>query len=106
MPNKTIATFYIAGMKHYVPEGFVDWFRAGDNIQLRPEPDNKFDKFAVEVSFEDTNTGAFQKVGYVPRTLSKGIATAIAAGRKIKAKIAEDAKPKVIIFEEEDEGHG
>lgn len=97
----TLATVYIAGMKHYVPnpEAFSMRLLAGNPVELRPEPTNEYDEFAVEV-FWKAKDGTPRKIGYVPARLSKEISTYISAGRNIKAEVAEDGKPKIIIFEE------
>ena len=105
MAKITLVTFYIAGMKYYVSEGYSDRFHAGDIIKLEPEPNNTFDPHAVEVLWQGKNR-VMRKVGYIPQLISKEVSTYIAAGRNLKAEITEDAKAKITIFEEKDEGHG
>lgn len=96
MPNTILATVYIAGMKHYAPEGFSDKFLAGDMIELRLEPTNKFDPNAIELFWQDKSETS-HKVGYVPRPLNTLVFEHMLAGHNVQAQIAEDFKPKITI---------
>lgn len=56
--------------------------RVGQPLQLRREPDNKYDIYAIEVY---TKKGV--KLGYVPKQLNQVIATLMDQGCQIEATI-------------------
>ena len=66
---------------------------AGHELALEREPDNRFDPFAVRVI--DPNTEIH--IGYVPRTASQEISSALASGADYKAiLVTPDAKFPII----------
>lgn len=65
----------------------------GHEFALEREPDNRFDPFAVKII--DPNTEIH--LGYVPRTASQEISTALAEGADYKAiLVTPDAKHPII----------
>lgn len=72
--------FYVAGVKFHKLYNIIERLKEGDDVQLIPEPDNKYDKYAIRIEVLDT------MLGYIPRTL------AIFVAAKIKSKIALSAK--------------
>lgn len=68
--------FYVAGLQ-FNPLAMmqISQMKAGDTVQLIPEPTNQYDPHALRVDFKKV------KLGYVPRTLNQqvdpGLATVI-----------------------------
>ena len=79
--NKQLVEFYVAGMKYYKGVMYTVDINEGDYIELSLEPENKFDKYAVTIIWND------HMMGYVPKTLSKIISTLIQNGIKLDAKV-------------------
>lgn len=61
----------IAGIPHRKPN--MSLFHVGEEVRLRPEPDNKFDPNAIMVLLP-LDDGAELHVGYIPRTDTEMIA--------------------------------
>lgn len=66
--------FYAAGVKHHKFYEVAEELKEGDSVQLIPEPDNKYDKFAVKIEALKT------MLGYVPKALSEIVSKVIADG--------------------------
>jgi hypothetical protein len=64
-------TFFIAGVKFHQLRDVVDQIKAGDKLDLVPEPENTFDSNAVRIDYNGT------VCGYVPKAFSAEIAAAI-----------------------------
>lgn len=62
-----IREFYIAGTRYYCNRNNENIINVGNNVVLEPEPDNKFDNFAIKMKINDIF------VGYVPNYYSKVI---------------------------------
>jgi len=73
--------FYVAGVKHHRFYEIAENLKEGDFVQLIPEPDNKYDKFAIKVEALKT------MLGYVPATLSESISKKFKEGKHLTAKI-------------------
>lgn len=59
---------HIAGFAHY--EGLTVWdkLKPGTELQFYPEPDNNYDKYAIELYLGD------EKLGYIPRAENREMA--------------------------------
>ena len=86
--------FYVAGVKHHKFYEIAEELKEGDSVQLIPEPDNKYDKFAVKIEALKT------MLGYVPANVSGIVSGAIANslfnGESLPAtitKISLEAQP-------------
>lgn len=64
--------FYVAGVKHHKFYEIAEDLKEGDSVQLIPEPNNKYDKFAVRIEALKT------MLGYVPANVSEIVSNAIA----------------------------
>lgn len=64
--------FYAAGVKHHKFYEVAEELKEGDSVQLIPEPDNKYDKFAVKIEALKT------MLGYVPKALSEIVSRMVA----------------------------
>lgn len=63
--------FFIAGVKFHDLKDVISQLNEGDEFELVPEPDNKFDSNAVALKINET------MCGYIPKTFSAEIAAAI-----------------------------
>lgn len=75
----------VAGDKYYQAHECVDELEDGATLCLRREPDNRHDRFAIEVSWRQTSN-AF-KLGYVPRMENLIFARLMDAGKRLSAEI-------------------
>jgi helicase len=84
-------TCVIAGWKYYHGETFVDEFRMElrqqrwPRVQLNHEPDNEFDEYAVSVHYGPIANET--RIGYIPREYNEEVATLLAFGERIDARI-------------------
>ena len=81
---------YIAGFQYYKGLQLEPHLKQDDTLELKRDPKNKYDRYAVEVSHKT------QKLGYLPRTDNKIIARMLDQGLTLKAKIRSinpDAHP-------------
>ena len=71
-PVLRIQAFSIAGCQYYA-EGYAalsaGLVQGGDALELRPQPDNPYDKRAIEVYHSTTG----HKLGYVPRSQNAAV---------------------------------
>lgn len=77
--------FFVAGVYYYdgmelVAEGGV---KVGDELRLSAQPDNPYDRFAVEIFHAPTGV----KLGYVPRTDNKHISRLLRRGVPLEARV-------------------
>ena len=63
--------FFIAGVKFHNLKEVINQLSEGDELEIVPEPENKFDSNAVALKFNGT------MCGYVPKTYSAEISAAI-----------------------------
>ena len=64
---------YITGWRHYDGDRALPALKPGDILQLKRQPSNPYDKFAVEIF-----TSNSAKLGFVSRAYSNIVSTAIA----------------------------
>lgn len=72
--KRHFSTFYLAGFSYWDGCTVFNHLNVGTGLQLKFEPDNKFDAYAVAVYFED------HKLGYVPRSENKQISKFLEMG--------------------------
>ena len=75
--------FYVAGVKYHKLYDIIDKLKEGNDVQLIPEPDNKYDKYAIRIEALDT------MLGYIPRILAVFVAAKIKSEIVLSAKILE-----------------
>jgi hypothetical protein len=80
--------FYLAGYPYYKAHALLYKLKPGDEIILKPEPDNKYDEQAIEVYTIDK-----QKLGYVPAVSNTVPYNLFSNNIKMKARIKE-VKPE------------
>jgi hypothetical protein len=87
MKNKYYDHFHIAGFTYH--EGVLAFnnLQTGTQLLLKPEPDNHHDEDAVAIWHGE------HKLGYVPRTTNKPIATILNAGHDIFEVRVQQLKP-------------
>ena len=78
----------LTGTKHYFGNEFLE---KGMKLRLEKEPDNKYDKEAIKVSYEGLG-----KIGYVANSSYTVIGESMSAGR-LYDKIGDVAYAKVIL---------
>ncbi len=74
------ALYPIVGIEFKVKRKFVDDLPTGTALTLKREPDNKFDKNAVGVWFED------KQIGYIPKKDNSSIAMAMDSNAELTPK--------------------
>ena len=70
----------LSGMKYYVKDGFI--LLEGDKIKLKREPDNVYDKYAIELF-----TVKGEKIGYIPAKTNKIFARLMDGGKMLTAEV-------------------
>lgn len=70
----------VAGMKYYVKDGFI--LLEGDKIELKREPDNAYDEYAIELF-----TVKGEKIGYIPAKTNKIFARLMDGGKMLTAEV-------------------
>ena len=84
--------FTLTGTKHYYGTDFLE---KGMKITLEKEPDNEYDKEAIQVKMKGMG-----KIGYVANSPYTIIGDSMSAGR-IYDRIDDKAKAKVVMVTEE-----
>lgn len=80
-------TFFIAGARHYLGCNGEDCQKSflvtrGDEVVLQQEPDNRYDKNAVQILDVSGHL-----LGYVPRYYSEGVTKMLKSGRKVSCHV-------------------
>lgn len=75
---------YVAGTAHYEARRIRGGLRPGDALVLRREPENVYDRLAIEVF-----TAAGTKLGYVPRADNEPFARLMDAGRAVTSEVID-----------------
>ena len=75
--------FYVAGVKFHKLYDVISKLKEGDDVQLIPEPTNKYDKYAIRIEALGT------MIGYIPRTMAISVAAKIKFRTTLSAKILE-----------------
>ena len=88
-----INEFYAAGFQFYEGPEVLRRMNVGDNLQLRAEPENPYDRFAVELLYNDV------KIGHVPRTDNKHISRLLRQGFPMLCRIVE-LKPDEVTWKQ------
>ncbi len=65
---------YIAGLQYYEVLEVWKKLEIGQIVQLIPEPQNRYDEYAVIVAFKG------KKLGYLPRSQNKAVSQILLAG--------------------------
>lgn len=78
----------LTGTKYYYG---ADFLKKGMKVKLEKEPDNKYDKEAIKVTYEGLG-----KIGYVANSSYTVIGESMSAGR-LYDKIADTACAKVVL---------
>ena len=73
----------LAGFRYYAGETLWHDMREGDRLTLVREADNEHDGNAVRVEWRG------QKLGYLPRSQNRAVATALDNGEAVDARIAK-----------------
>ncbi|MCU7939514.1 MAG: hypothetical protein KZQ64_16290 [gamma proteobacterium symbiont of Bathyaustriella thionipta] len=71
----------IAGFQYYQGQKLISKINKKETLILIAEPENQFDKYAVEVYYQAT------KLGYIPRNENKHISRILRAGVNLHAKV-------------------
>lgn len=72
----------VAGFQYYQDRVLWSQMKEGESLTLKREPQNKYDKRAVEVFWQN------QKLGYVPRIDNAAVSQLIDRGEKLAVRIS------------------
>jgi len=72
--NKHFADFYIAGFTYYNGVDVFENFKIGTYLNLKAEPENRFDPNAVAIYYKK------EKIGFVPKTDNEMLSNFLNAG--------------------------
>jgi hypothetical protein len=86
VPEKTIISCHIAGMKHHPGLAYIKNLTLGQILRLDPEVGNKFDDYAVRILAPLPDTG-YIMLGYVPADFSRIVNVLIANNVKIECAV-------------------
>lgn len=99
--------FFVAGVQHHEMHKVINDLEIGDEFELQPEPENKYDPNAIRLVYGDV------MCGYIPRKLSAEISAAMERGAELECVIVtlnKDTSPwewcEVVvrpIFEEDED---
>lgn len=81
--------FTLTGTNFYYGSSFL---KPGMHVVLKKEPDNKYDKEAIEVRFEGLG-----KIGYVANSPNTVIGESMSAGR-LYDRIGDNAEARVVVI--------
>lgn len=79
----SLGTFPVAGFQYHDGPEVIDDLRAGDAVELVPEPRNPHDERAVRVEWRRAH------LGYVPRRDNAIPASLLAEGRRLRGRLIE-----------------
>ena len=68
---------FIAGLQYYEVLEVWKQLKIGQELDLYPEPDNRYDEHAVIVSFDG------KKLGYLPRSQNRVVSKILQAGHDV-----------------------
>ena len=72
----------LAGFQYHAGTSVWPELKPGDLLELRREPDNPHDPYAVRVEWRG------QQLGYLPRSENQAVARAMDRGERVEARIA------------------
>jgi hypothetical protein len=75
--------FSVAGFYYYKGPEIVDTMKLGEILDMKPDPDNIHDKYAVELHYKDTI------IGYIPRSDNRHISRLLQQGLNMVCTIRE-----------------
>ncbi len=83
----------IAGLHHHVMKDHIRSMEEGDAVELVREPENSHDENAIRVDDGQTS----EKLGYVPKSISRVLAPLIDGGYRVVAFVDERVADEVYI---------
>ncbi len=81
--NEWFTDVTIEGMQHYRGSDLAEMIKIGDELSLKNQPENKFDKNAIIVLWRQN------KIGYLPKEIAQQIQDKIINQGNLIAKIIE-----------------
>ena len=78
-----LQTSPVAGFQYYDGERLFSELAEGDLLELRREPDNRYDRKAVEVYWKG------RKLGYLPRVENYSISQMLDRGERLACRVTE-----------------
>ena len=81
--------FYIAGVQFHQAITVQDNFKVGDELVIRPEPNNKYDPNAVALIWNNDGQEDDVMIGYVPAKFSGEISAELLAFDNIRCFFTE-----------------
>ncbi|MBS0503062.1 MAG: HIRAN domain-containing protein [Proteobacteria bacterium] len=83
-PPVVLLRTHVNGEAYYEAAEIASTLRAGTPLTLRREPDNAYDRRAIEVL-----DAAGRKLGYVPRSDNPAVARMMDAGERMRASVTD-----------------
>jgi hypothetical protein len=81
--------FYVAGVQFHDAKKVINTMAEGEELNIEPEPDNKYDPNAVKLLYGET------MVGYVPKKFSASVNGMLDIGEPLVCEITKvDPKAK------------
>lgn len=74
MKTRHFINFHISGFTYYDGAEVFNQLEVGTKLNLKFEPENKFDNYAVAIYFKD------RKLGFIPRIMNKEISKFLELG--------------------------
>jgi len=71
----------VAGFQYYQGREVINFLKESDSLNLSVEVDNEYDKYAVEIYYQNT------KLGYIPRSENKHISRMLQAGIDLDCQV-------------------
>ncbi len=75
LKNINVLHTNVAGVYYHSPEEFADAIKEKDTIELKREPNNEYDKFAIALYFQGI------KIGFIPKDKNEVMANLMDAGK-------------------------
>ena len=75
--------FSVAGFYYYKGPEIVDTMEPGEILDMKPDPDNIYDKYAVELNYNGT------MIGHIPRSDNRHISRLLQQGLNMGCTIRE-----------------
>jgi len=81
-----LQTSPVAGFQYYQGNKVWQQLKVGETVLLKAETDNKYDKKAIEIYWQETQTGINHKLGYLPRHENHTISQLLQNNTQVFAK--------------------
>jgi len=81
--------FYVAGVQHHELHTITGGLMEDDELDLEPEPTNKYDKNAIKIKAYDCHSKKYTMVGYVPGKISASVSAFLTIAENPVCKVTK-----------------